>query len=173
MPGSTRQHKADTHLAAPTTPGIDEVASLAWTGRHEQALERAGTLLASKRLTLAARVELLDLRAESRIALGHFDAAHADALAMQAQAELEFNPAASARALCRMVLVQTRQGLFQPAADTARLALAAARLADDRRLEAMALFRQSEALWRTDDDEGGLRAAQQAAEIFAQLGDAV
>ena len=69
--------------------------------------------------------------------------------------------------------MQTRQGGLADAARTAREAQAAAHKAHQPRLEALALLRLSEALWRAEDAAAGLAAAEQATERFERLGDAM
>ncbi len=58
------------------------VADLAWTGQHAQAIEVATAALAAAGADIALRIDLLDLRAESFVALGELDRASADAAAM-------------------------------------------------------------------------------------------
>ena len=149
---------------------VRDVADLAWTGRHEPAIARATEHLAARGLTPARRAELLDLRAESRIARGDFARAAEDAQQMLAWAR---TPALQALARCRMAFVQTRLGEFTTAAGAARQAQAAARQARKPWLEALALLRLSEALWRAGDDAAGLAAAEDAAARFERLGDAM
>ena len=148
-------------------------ADLARAGRHAAAIDLATTALSQTGLSPAAQIDLLDLRAESRVAIGRFDAAHDDALVMQSLADAAGKPSLAARALCRMALVQTRQGAFKLAAETAQRALAAARRARDRGLVAMAQYRLAEASWRAGDEEAGLRAAQRASTLFERLGDTI
>ena len=147
---------------------VRDVADLAWTGRHEPAIARATELLAGRRLGGARRAEVLDLLAESRMALGDFALAAENAKAMLALAR---TPALQALARCRMAFVQTRLGEFTTAAGAARQAQAAARRARKPWLEALALLRLSEALWRAGSAEEGLAAAEQAAECFEHLRD--
>ena len=148
---------------------IGRVADLAWTGRQAQAIAQATEALAARGLTAAQNAELLDLRAESHMALGDFALAREDALAMLALAR---TPALEALARCRLAYVQTRQGGLADAARTAREAQAAAHKAHQPRLEALALLRLSEALWRAEDAAAGLAVAEQATERFERLGDA-
>ena len=74
MPGSRKK--------ATTPSSVAEAAALAWSGRHEDAIALATTALAGAHVALADRLDLLDLRAESFIALGDLAAARADADAM-------------------------------------------------------------------------------------------
>jgi len=60
---------------------VADVAALAWAGRHALAIESATAALAT-RIALPDRLDLLDLRAESRIAAGDIAAAAADAQLM-------------------------------------------------------------------------------------------
>jgi hypothetical protein len=157
--------------AATAVPTAESVAGLAWAGQQAQAIAAASVAL-EPRVPAPERLALLDLRAESRLARGHFDDALADAQAMQALARALGTPEARARALCRLALVQTCRGADNEAAASARRALAVARKADKRWLEALALFRLAEALWRGGDGAGGLTRAKQATLRFGEFGDA-
>ena len=74
MPGSKKRAAATSSAA--------EVAALAASGRHTQAIEKASAALDAARVAAADRLDLLDLRAESHIALGDLDRATADAQSM-------------------------------------------------------------------------------------------
>ncbi len=50
-------------------PVLEEVFDLAWAGNHAKAIERATQALPG-RLAAAERMDLLDLRSESFVALG-------------------------------------------------------------------------------------------------------
>src|SRR5256885_965584 len=63
-----------------------QVADLAWAGQHAKAIELATASLAENNLDPAARLTLLDLRAESYVAQGDLSRAGADAAAMRALA---------------------------------------------------------------------------------------
>ena len=149
---------------------IRSAADLAWAGRHEPAITLATERLAAHGLTPVQRIELLDLRAESRMAMGDFALAAEDAQQMLALAR---TPALRAQAQCRLAYVQTRRGALAAAVDTARQAQADAQKARKPWLEALALLRLSEALWRAEDDAAGLAAAEDAAARFGRLGDAM
>ena len=149
---------------------IRSAADLAWAGRHEPAITLATERLAARGLTPVQRIELLDLRAESRMAMGDFALAAEDAQQMLALAR---TPALRAQAQCRLAYVQTRRGALAAAVDTARQAQADAQKARKPWLEALALLRLSEALWRAEDDAAGLAAAEDAAARFGRLGDAM
>jgi len=149
---------------------LQAVADSAWAGQHAQAVARASEALATPGLSAAIHIELLDRRADSRMALGDIEKSLADAKAMQQRAD---SPALQAQALCRLAAVQTRQGHWAAAAASAEAALAAARRARQRRLQAMALFRLSEAQFRRYDNAAALRSAQHAVALFEALGDRV
>ncbi len=104
---------------------------------QREAVTAAGTALAHLDLAQAERLQLLDLRAESLLAVGDFGAAMADAQAMQALARSAGDGTAKARVLCRLSGVQARLGDESDAARSARAALAAARRADDAGLQAL------------------------------------
>src|SRR5690349_1713113 len=92
-----------------------EVRELAWAGRHAEAIERASQRL-DTRLDASARLELLDLRTESRIALGDLDGAAADASAMLAIAKASGRATHLAIAQNAMALARMRVSEFAPAA---------------------------------------------------------
>ncbi|MFM8427072.1 MAG: hypothetical protein ACKOBL_18060, partial [Chloroflexota bacterium] len=66
-------------------PTLERIRQLAWTGQHAAAIDSAtGALSAPKtRMRPAEQMSLLDLRAESYIALGNLDLAMKDAKAMK------------------------------------------------------------------------------------------
>ena len=146
------------------------IAGSAWAGQHAQAVAQADAALAAPGLSAAQQLDLLDRRAESHLALGHTAQALADAQAMHAQAD---SPALQAQALCRLAAVCLRQGQWAAAAAAADDAFAAARRARQRRLQALALFRLSEAQFRPYDNAAALRSAQRSAALFESLGDPV
>ena len=152
---------------------VARVRELALAGQQEQAIAACSEALAGQRLKETDQLDLLDLRAESQIAIGDFDAALADAKAMQTLAKTIGSATAQALAGCRLALVQVRRDDNKAAARTARHALASARKSRDTRLEALALHRLSEALWSMDEAAAGLRCAQQAGALFERLGDAL
>ncbi len=79
--------------------------------------------LAARSLDTAVRLHLLDLRAESYIALGDLKRASDDAAAMLNLAKTGKTAAATAQALNRRALVQMRQGELRAATATATSAL--------------------------------------------------
>jgi DNA-binding XRE family transcriptional regulator len=79
-------------------------------------------------------LDLLDLRAESHIALGKLDLAAADAAAMVRLAAAAKSQALMAQALNRKAIVQMRQGEMKPALETAVAAAKAARQSRQKRL---------------------------------------
>src|SRR5258706_14899694 len=84
----TKKLKA-TQDAGIAAEGVAErVRELAWSGRHAAAIELATNELDSlagdrSKRTIALRLDLLDLRAESFVALGKYLEAAADSQAMQ------------------------------------------------------------------------------------------
>ena len=154
-----------------TVDTAQQIADLAWTGQHGKAIDLATAALAAPRLPVARRIELLDLRSESLGAQGDFARAHDDAQEMLGLARSAAKPAGLARALCRLALVQSRQGESKLAVETASAAVAAARKGKQRRLEALSLLRLGEAQFRSVYDAPALANAVQAAAIFDALGD--
>jgi murein endopeptidase len=75
----------------PDKTNIDEIIArvheLAWSGQHAQAIELAAQALTVEKILPAEQMDLLDLRAESYIALGKLDLAAEDAAAMASLAK--------------------------------------------------------------------------------------
>src|SRR5437867_7460041 len=94
MAGSPKKQKARVQAARQTVqvarqtrvrtpiPTAKQVRELLRAGRHAKAVDLATTALAAAGLTVAKKLDLLDLRAESFIARGEFDLASADADSM-------------------------------------------------------------------------------------------
>ncbi|MFO1313104.1 MAG: GAF domain-containing protein [Burkholderiales bacterium] len=156
--------------AAPPDDPVASVAQLASTGRHEEAIRSATSALQDAKV--GQRIALLDLRAESRIALGRVAEASEDAAAMLAMARSARKPALVAQALSRKALVEIRSGRPRDAASSARQALEAAERSRDRFSKAMALLRLGEAEFRSGNAQAGHRASAQAAREFKALGNA-
>ena len=74
------------------------VRDLAWAGRHAEAIEQANWRLDAPRLDAATRLDLLEARGDSRVALGDLEAAAADAAAMLALAKSSGKAAFASRA---------------------------------------------------------------------------
>ena len=119
----------------PESAAAARAREFAWTGQHERAVATCDEALTSEK-SGEARLELLDLRAESLIALGRFDDAAADATAMLETASAGGTSASRARALNRRALVEMRQGKLDDAVATARRALGYAKDARNERLHA-------------------------------------
>ena len=68
------------------------IAALAWAGKRQAAIAAAAEALAAPRLAAAARLALLELRAESLIAEGRFRDAACDAAEMLALAGADAPP---------------------------------------------------------------------------------
>jgi GAF domain-containing protein/CheY-like chemotaxis protein len=152
---------------------LQAIAAAAWSGQHAQAVALADAALALRGLDLPQSLDLLDRRADSLMALNDMARSLADAQQMQQLAERHDSDAGRAQALCRLAAVQVRQGLLAAAAESAGGALAAARGAGRRELEAMALLRLSEAEFRRFDNHTALAHAQQATALFEARGDKV
>ena len=143
---------------------------LARAGRHDEAVQALTAALASAGLSAEQQVALLELRAESHIAIGALDRADADAQAMQALARR--SPALRARALNCESQVVARRGDANAAVVAATAALEAARRCRDPALEGLSLLRLADAQYRTfDGHQAALDNATRAAAIFERLGD--
>jgi len=163
--GSTPATRNDAPVAT-----TQEIADLAWAGQHAKAIELATAALTGKHTT-AQQLELLDLRAESHIALGDLRRAGDDADAMVKLARSAKTPGSMAQALNRRALVQMRSREFEAALATATTALRNAKKSKEKRLIAMSLFRLAEAQYRAEPVEKVLEYATEAAAIFKALGD--
>jgi GAF domain-containing protein/CheY-like chemotaxis protein/tetratricopeptide (TPR) repeat protein len=146
-----------------------EVSDLAWAGRHAEAVARATEVLEARKGRAGERLELLDLRGESLIALGHMDAAERDAASME---QLATTAAERAFARHREAMVALRRGAHGVAVGIAKRALIEARRAKDRRTEAIALVTLTEAHSRARDDDASARTARKAIAACEALGDA-
>ena len=156
---------------AKANPILGRVAELASAGQHAQAIELATAALAKTGIDPASKIDLLDLRAESFVAMGDLAQAGADATAMFEQARRARNPARLAQALNRSAYVQTRKGDWSAAIENANAALKAARESKQVALEAKALFRLAEPQARNRVDmKAGMRNAKHAAKLFHRLG---
>ncbi len=151
----------------------DRVGEAASAGRHEHAIDLATAALRQRGLAAAAKLDLLDLRAESRIALGDVKRAAADADEMLALARAARKPALLAQALDRRAFVEIRKGESRLAVVTAADAIAAARKAGRRDLEALGRFRLAEAQFRQRSNDASVKSAMQAVRLFKALGDPV
>lgn len=153
-----------------------EVAALAWAGRQAEAVAAANAALARSGLGTAERFDLLELRAESHLALGDLAHAAADAATLARLARRERSAALASRAQQCAALVHMRAGDTDAALKSARLAVAAARRSADRRLEARALTRLAEAQFRQHTlarSEEALATARRAVALAEHLGDKV
>jgi GAF domain-containing protein/CheY-like chemotaxis protein len=93
--------------ASPAT--AKEVGGLARAGKHAKAIELASKALAAAGLTVAKRLDLLDIRAASFIARGELDRAAADADAMLVLAKRAKKAAYMEKALRREAAVHARK----------------------------------------------------------------
>jgi signal transduction histidine kinase/CheY-like chemotaxis protein len=173
MTRAAKRSRGSAPIATPAPPNdaIAHVRELAWTGQHERAVAECNDRLASAKAS-DVRLALLDLRAESHIALGRLADAAADAAAMVELARTMRTPSAESIALNRRALVEMRGGArLEDALATTRRSLACARKAGDERLLAETFLRLGEAQMRLRHDDT-LESGNAAAERFERLGDA-
>ena len=151
------------------------IRELAWTGQHVKAVEECATALLTfnggKPLPAAAQMELLDLRAESYIALGKLDLAARDAETMTKLANADGSTASKARALSRRTMVEMRQGALKSALESATAAEKAARQSRQKSLHALTLLRLAEARNRSGDHRSGVEAGRWAIRLFEDVRD--
>ena len=176
LPKARNRKKSEGSVKAspPVTPSasaVEQIAALAAAGQHARAVEAATAALASARLPVATRLDLLDLRAESYFTQGDVAAAEADAAAMVTAARRNRSAAFLAQALNRRAVVETQRGELRLAVATAEEALAAARQSRQPKLEATSLFRLANALQRYREHGKSVKSAAQAVRLFRKLGD--
>jgi len=154
---------------------VAPIRELAWIGQHAQAIEESTRTLASRAdragLPGAVQMDLLDLRAESNIALGQLDHAAQDAAAMVQLATRHKSPASKVQALNRKALIQMRQGELKAAIDSAVAAAKIARQSRRKPLLATSLLSLGEVQVRAGQYEVALKIAQQAVELFEAAGE--
>jgi len=145
---------------------VRQARELAWAGQHAEAIHVASAALEGGAAKAGERIDLLDLRSESRLAQGDLAAARSDAAALLDLAAKSADPARLAQAGNRAAIVQIQGGESKAAIATAEAALAAARGARDRVLEATSLLRLAEACFRVSECERANAAAREAAALF-------
>ena len=151
------------------------IVALARAGQHAQAVLAATAALDTKthaapRLGSAARIALLELRAESLLSLAEPARCEADAAAMLALAERADSAALRARALACLSRVQTQTGYPALGLKSAKAALDAALRSRSQPLIGLALLRQAHAELVLADPAAAEHAAA-AKKIFAATGD--
>ena len=156
--------------ALPTPDERAAIEALARTGRHAEAIERVSALLDDSHLDAGARLDLHDLRAESRSALARMDDAAADVDAMGALARIDGSPAFRVRAINCSVRFHMRRD-NRRALEEASEAVKAAKKIDDRALVATSVSLLAEAQARVGDHDAALATSRRAIGLFEQLGD--
>ncbi|MFN8411421.1 MAG: hypothetical protein U0Z26_03435 [Anaerolineales bacterium] len=151
---------------------------LAWTGQHAAAIDLATEALTTlgrggSRPAPTVTMDLLDLRAESYIAIGKLDLAMKDAKAMGKLAKTvgaRHVVPLHAMALNRLALVQMRTGDLKGALKSATAAVKTKH--NSPALRAESLFRLAEAQWRARQLDAALETAQRTIHAYQELGDA-
>jgi K+-sensing histidine kinase KdpD/tetratricopeptide (TPR) repeat protein len=174
-----RQSAADKKRAAVGGSNfIDRIRQLAWTGQHAAAIDSATQALAQRvgaeRRSAPTQMSLLDLRAESYIAIGKLDLASKDAKVMMKLAKSVGATRESplqAQALNRLAIVQMRMGDLKAAARTAKTSLKFAGQTKDQKLIAKTILTLSETQWRSGDAKSAIPNAQKAIELHKTLGN--
>jgi signal transduction histidine kinase/DNA-binding response OmpR family regulator/HPt (histidine-containing phosphotransfer) domain-containing protein len=151
--------------------GLDQIADLAWAGRHAEAIVQASLALEPVKQDLGQRLALLDLRSESLIAEGRFVDAATDADQMLSLAVAHRLPTQRVQALSRKALVLMRQGAVQPAVEAAMQAVRLARRTRNQKLLARCLLCLAEAQLRAMAYEVALENGLAAVHQFEQIGD--
>ncbi|HVF64569.1 MAG TPA: GAF domain-containing protein, partial [Casimicrobiaceae bacterium] len=166
--GSHRNSKRGKHPSA-SAASVQRVRELAWAGQHAAAIDVASSALDASDLAVGDRIDLLDLRCESYVAFGDLERAQADAAALSELAIRSLSPALVAQAGNRAAILQIRQGEAKTAVATAEDALASARKARDRVLEATSQLRLGEARFRLRDNVQAIAAAREALRLFREM----
>ena len=169
-----RSHKGT--MSAVSDQLIEQVRQLAWTGQHAAAIDSATQELSKSRLKRDLQMDLLDLRAESYIAIGKLDLAMKDAKAMMKVSRTgsptkrsDYQSDLHVQALNRLALVQMRTGDLKAALKNATTAVKTKH--NSPALHAESLFRLSEGQFRTRQSETAIETAQHAIALYQELGD--
>ena len=168
--------KKSSHTSSPTDT-TTRIHDLAWNGHHETVITETTAELAIQNLSVETRMDLLDLRAESYLAIGNMKQSARDAAAMikLANSQVDFGStnktALKAQALNRRVLTQMRQGKLKAAARTASQAVKAAQDSNRKNLAALAHFRLSEAQLRNGLINLCKENAVKAIQEYKEIGD--
>jgi GAF domain-containing protein len=154
---------------------IARARELAWTGQHAGAiqftsqvlgaLDRAGSMQAAAQWSM----DLLDIRAESYLAIGEQNLARHDSTRMVKLAGVAKNPVLKAQALNRKAIIQMRLGDLSRAVKTAAAAVKIRHTSPG--LRAVSYSRLGEACFRTGLNEAAIEAAEQALALFQVTGD--
>ncbi|MBS0320214.1 MAG: GAF domain-containing protein, partial [Proteobacteria bacterium] len=172
----TQSRTAAKGTTAPDTV-VTRIRAAAWSGSHPTAIALATEALETPRLGAPKRVHLLDLRAESHIAVGDLEAARADGRAMLAAATtvnaVRAGAGLAAAARARLALVDMRAGRMEAALREARKAVAAAQRSRDDVVTARALLTLAEAEFRNVRHARAAEPAREAARLYAEVGDRV
>ena len=157
----TKRKVTKRDAADPGTAIVQQVGDLGWTGQHGKAVELASAALAKRTLTVQARLDLLDLRAESCIALGDLDAA---ADGRRTRCSNSRGARASPRSSRRRSTGArwSRSALAAPRMRASRRRTRSSPRAQAKRpdLEALALFRLAEAEMRQRSQRSARRSRQ-------------
>ena len=152
-------------------PAVTEQAARCLaSGLHAAALDLLNAALSAATLPPAHRLQLLELRCNSLLALLELPRAEADALAMMALAGRTRRSADHARARLALSLVQNRQERNPEAARSAQAALVAAQRSRCPQLVALAQLRGATARMQIEPDVSA-RLAELAAGAFERLGE--
>jgi GAF domain-containing protein/CheY-like chemotaxis protein len=145
---------------------VRQVRELAWAGQHAEAIRVATVALESAAAKDGERIDLLDLRCESHLAQGDMAAARVDAAELLDRAMATRDAARLAQAGNRAAMVQIRIGDTKAAIATAEAALAAARKARNRVLEATSQLRIAEACFGSQEHARAIAAGRAAERLF-------
>ncbi len=168
-PPTSRGKTGKGELVAAKEITLSSIRELAWTGQHAPAIDLATQALSMPKIKPATQINLLDLRAESYIAIGKLDLAMQDAKAMMKIGRTSKVKGLQVQALNTLALVQMRTGDLKVAVKSATTAVKTKHSSPALRAES--LFRLSEAQWRIQDNEPALKNAQQAIDLFQAAGD--
>jgi len=149
---------------------LTQARELQWTGQHEKVIDLCSQALDAvgkgNSRTVQIQMNLLDLRAESTIAIGKLDLAMKDAKAMM---KLGNTAALKTQALNRLALVQMRMGELNGAVKSATTAVNTKHTSQS--IRAMSFFRLAEAQFRTQKNEQAIENGKKAVDLYQAHGD--
>ena len=152
---------------------VEQVRSLAWNGKHAQAIAVSTQELEKTDLPISLHMDLLNLRAESYTAHGKLDMALDDALSMETVSKSAVKShSLKAQALIAKGTIQLRKGDYKGAVKSLKTALVSAKQSKNKSLMGQSLLGLSQAYYQLWESSKGIRSAQHAITIFQELNDA-
>ncbi len=161
---------APASLVSASTVLADEALDLARAGRQADAEALCDQALAQTGLASPEAWPWLELRSTTRVAQGLLATALDDADAMLRSARRHRDTTAQARAQCARAWVLARLGRPPEHLSASASAMKLAQQCGDPEVQALALMRRADALYRTQRGSG-VAEAREALALYARLGD--